>query len=162
MRDHEISQEDRALRIAINRAKDELATLVATKEAFLADREQETEKRVKAVLEQSEAALAVIECNYDELATIRNEVGNMVDNLVSYSNSLKAERERLNRRRKAFEEQLDRRIAEINTAEIKAKNEWEAIKGKWQELQHREGLLKKEADRIKDERAKLSAALKLT
>lgn len=161
MREAEIRKEERELRKLINHANQELDTLKLAKQSFLDDRQKEAEERVKAVLELSEAALDVAYCEYQELGAIRNEIGNVVSELISYGNELKASHEAIKQREVSFNERMDARLADVKRAEIKAKSELDTIKGQWAEITKRESMLKDEFKRVRDERAKLSAALKL-
>lgn len=160
MRDNDIYKEEREVRKLVNKARQELDELTAKKQQFLDDRQKEVEDQIEATLKQCEVALDVAFCEYEELSAIRNQIEGVVNELGKYKDDLDASHAKLNERRKEFTQYLDSKVAEIKEMEINAKNQLSKIKAEWKRLEHREQSLNTLESKLKDERAKLSAAAK--
>lgn len=157
---HELLAELAQINMQIMEGKNALVALKEEEEAYLVAREEEAVKRVSDVLQASQEALVTASSHLKVLEKIRHGISGVVSELITFKERIDVSRETLKADEKRVYAEIDEKRKELAYFMQRAEIEQVKIDSAWNQIRFKDSELKKEAERVRDERLQLSAAVK--
>lgn len=138
------------IQTALSTGRAELAKLESEKDSYLEEREEETKKRVKAVLVSLKDALAQADTYKKELEQYRSSVESFVSEVRDIVSFLSHIREELHSEFEAFDEYSRGIMSELNTLSASVKREQSNLHAERESLETDKARMREDVKRLKD------------